>query len=63
MITFGPKRNEVADRLKRTACVCPTVCSLTKYYYGDHIEEDEIGGACSAHGGDEKYVQNCGWKA
>jgi hypothetical protein len=23
---------------------------FTKYYYGDQIKDDEMGGACSAHG-------------
>jgi hypothetical protein len=26
---------------------------FTKYYYGDQIKEDEMGGSCSMHGGDE----------
>jgi hypothetical protein len=26
------------------------------------IKEDEIGGACSTHGRDEKYIQNFGGK-
>jgi hypothetical protein len=27
----------------------------TKYHYGDEIKEDEMIGACSMHGRDEKY--------
>jgi hypothetical protein len=25
------------------------------------VKEDEMGGACSTHGRDEKYIQNFGW--
>jgi hypothetical protein len=28
----------------------------------DQIKEDEMGGSCSTHGGDEKCIQNFGWK-
>jgi hypothetical protein len=28
-----------------------------RYYYGDSIEEDEMDGACSVHGKDEKCLQ------
>jgi hypothetical protein len=34
---------------------------LTKYY-GDKIKVEEIGGACSTHGRDEKCVKNFGRK-
>jgi hypothetical protein len=27
------------------------------------MKEDEMGGACSMHEGDEKYIQSFGWKA
>jgi hypothetical protein len=33
-----------------------------KYYYGDQIKEDEMGGPCSPHGRDDKYIQYSGWK-
>jgi hypothetical protein len=31
------------------------ICMLHKYYSGDQIKEDKIGGRCSTHGRDEKY--------
>jgi hypothetical protein len=37
--------------------VCDDFCGLI-----DDLIEDEMGGACSAHGGDEKCIQNFGWK-
>jgi hypothetical protein len=36
------------------------ICTLTKYYAGDKIEKNEIGGACSAYGGRERRVQGFG---
>jgi hypothetical protein len=33
------------------------------YYYDDQIKEEEMGGSCIAHEGDEKCVQNFGWNA
>jgi len=33
-----------------------------KYYSGDQVKEDEMGGACSTHGCDEKCIQNVGRK-
>jgi hypothetical protein len=29
---------------------------FTKYYYSHQIKEDEMGGACSKHWGDEKSI-------
>jgi hypothetical protein len=29
-----------------------------KYYDGDQVEEDEIGGACSTHGKDENCIHS-----
>jgi hypothetical protein len=36
---------------------------ITKYYLDEQIKENEMGGACSAHGGDKIYVQDFGWGA
>jgi hypothetical protein len=33
---------------------------LTQYFSGDKIEKNEMGGACSAYGRDEKRVQDFG---
>jgi hypothetical protein len=40
-IIFGPKRDEGTGDMS----------SSIKYYYDDQIKEDEMGGVCSAHGG------------
>ena len=33
---------------------------LTQYCSGDKIEENEMGGACSANGGEERCTQSFG---
>ena len=33
---------------------------LTQYYSGDKIEMNEMGGSCSAYGGEERRVQGFG---
>jgi hypothetical protein len=43
---FGPKRDKVTEEW-RTAV-------LTKYYSGNQIEKDELGGVCSTYGGEER---------
>ena len=35
---------------------------LTQYFSGDKIEKNEMGGACSAYGGDERRIQGSGGK-
>jgi hypothetical protein len=54
---FGPKIEEVARGWRRLHI--EELCNFlrfTKCYYGDQIKEDEMGGACSTHGRDEKCV-------
>ena len=36
------------------------IALFTKHYSGDQIEKNEIGGACSAYGGEERYLQGYG---
>jgi hypothetical protein len=35
---------------------------ITRYYSGDDMKEDEIGGTCSTHGRDLKCIQYYGRK-
>jgi len=35
---------------------------LTKYYSGDQIERNEIAGACSTYGGEERCFQGLMWE-
>jgi hypothetical protein len=60
---FGPKRDGITggngeDYVLRSLMVC----ILHKYYLGVRIEKNEIGGACSTYGGEERYVQDIGGK-
>jgi hypothetical protein len=36
--------------------------AYTKYYSGEQIKEDEIGGVCSTHGRDKKRIHYFCWK-
>jgi hypothetical protein len=33
------------------------MCLLTQYCSGDNIEKNEMGGACSGYGGEERRIQ------
>jgi hypothetical protein len=48
----------------KTYCIMRSfiTCTLHQYYSGDQIKEDEMGGACSTHGRDEKCIQYFGGK-
>jgi hypothetical protein len=36
------------------------VTDITKYYSGNQIEKNEMGGACSMYGGKERSIQDFG---
>jgi hypothetical protein len=36
------------------------VCNLTKYYSGDEIEKNVMGGACSGYGEEKRCIQGFG---
>jgi len=38
------------------------ICTLHIYYLGVQIEKNEIGGACSTYGGEERCIQGVGGK-
>jgi hypothetical protein len=38
------------------------ICNFIKYYWGDHIKDDDMGRECSMYGKDEKCIQKFGWK-
>ena len=37
-----------------------TICTPHQYRSGDHIEKDEMGGACSAYGREERRIRGFG---
>jgi len=41
-------------------CLLCSDVLLTKYYSGGQIEKNEMGGACSTYGGEERCVQGFG---
>jgi hypothetical protein len=47
--TFGPERVEGAGE----DCIIRSFVRFSKYYFGDKIKEDEMGGACRPDGRDK----------
>jgi hypothetical protein len=41
-------------------CVSPVCCSCFRYYSGNQIEKNEMGGACSTYRGKERCIQDLG---
>jgi hypothetical protein len=60
---FGLERDEVTEGWRKLHDEELHILTIFIYYKGDQTKEDEMGGAFSAHGEDEKCVQNFGWKA
>jgi hypothetical protein len=60
---FGPKRDEVTGEWRRLHNEeLYDLYSLTKYYLGDQIEKNEMGGAYSMYGGHKRFIQDFGWE-
>ena len=61
---FGPKRDEVIGewRTLHNGELNDLYSSPNIYCPGDKIENSEMGGACSAYGGDERHIQDFGWE-
>jgi hypothetical protein len=59
---FGPKMEEVAGGWRRLHNKELRNSHFTKYYSGDQIKEDEMGGKCSMHMRVEKCMQYSGWE-
>jgi hypothetical protein len=56
----GMKRRDAGQTCIMRSCIN---CTIQQILLGWSTKEDEIGGARSAHGGDEKCVQTSDWKA
>jgi len=56
---FGPKRDKVTGEWRK---LHNEVVFLAQYFLGDQIEKNEMGGACSTHGGEERCIQGFGGK-
>jgi hypothetical protein len=61
----GPKRDEVTGewrRLGKRGTLRSVGVFLTKYYRGDPIKKNEMGGACGKYGRQERCLQDFGWE-
>ena len=58
---FGPERDEVTWVWRKLHNEeLNDLYWLTKYYSGDQIKRNEMGGACSAYGGEKRRIQGFG---
>ena len=53
---FGPRREEVTGEWRKLH----NEERLTQYSSGDKIEKNEVGGVCSAYGGEERRIHGFG---
>ena len=56
---FGPKMDEVTGEWRKLHIEELNDLNLTQYS-GDQIEKNEMGGVCSAYGGEERRIQGFG---
>jgi len=54
---FGRKTDEIKGNGENYTMESFMICNLTQYFSGDTIENNEIGGACSTYGGEERCIQ------
>ena len=57
---FGPKRNEVTWGCRKLPNEELNDVDLIQYYSDDKIEKNEMGGACSSYGGEDRRIQSFG---
>jgi hypothetical protein len=55
---FGPKRDEITGEWRKLY----NEELIIKYYGGDQIEKNEMGGACNTYWGQERCLQGFGRK-
>jgi hypothetical protein len=60
---FGPKRDEVTGGWRKLHDEELHGLYSLPSIMGDQSKEDEIGGACGAHGRGERCIQHFGWEA
>jgi len=57
---FGPKRDEITGSREKYVMKSLMIFSHHPHFSGDQIEENEIGGAYSKYGGEERCIQGFG---
>jgi len=57
---FGPKRDEVTGSGGNYIISSLMICTPRPIIWGDKIEKNEMGGACSAYEGEERLLQVIG---
>ena len=58
---FGPNRYKVIEEWRKLHNEeLNDFLLLAKYYLGDQIEKNDMGGACSTYGGEERCIQDFG---
>ena len=57
---FGPKRDEVTGDWRNYILRSLMICTAHPMCSGDQIEKNEMGGACSAYGGEKRFIQGFG---
>jgi hypothetical protein len=57
---FWPKRDEVTGEWRKLHNEVRNDVSLTQYCWGDKIERNEMDGARSTYGGEERCIQGFG---
>jgi hypothetical protein len=57
---FGPRRDEVRREWKKLTLRSLLIYIFAQYCSGDKIEKNEMGGACSTYGGEERLIQGFG---
>jgi len=55
---LGPKRDEVTGEWRRLRN--EKIYDLYQHCSGDKVEKNEMGGACSTYGGEERRIQGFG---
>jgi hypothetical protein len=55
---FGPIRDEATEEWRTLHN--EELNYLMQYCLGDQIQKDEVGGACSMYGEEERYIQDLG---
>jgi len=57
---YGPKRDEVTGSGENYITMTLMICIVHQIYSGDQLKKNEMGGACSAYGGERRRIQDFG---